>query len=285
MKNKEIFPFSNYNVNDDFVKKEFRDPLKIKRVEHIFNNYIFKCKKFYDYHSKRFELSNSIKFYVEYSMNGRKESGEIYPQMLYNFGCLLFNDNINIITFKCKLFGELKEKFKNLSDEFFLKIKFSKDHFNNIISNIWKVNNKGYLVGKLDPLRGKFEADHFRNWLQIEQRMILSLIKMKFFIYQGKKRKRKRRNDEEEDLREKKKRKTDIPCEINNFDKIKKEHTLQVEEIRKVNFKNNSDLLMSLARISFKSQENTQKRINGLTKNSNKCISNLPYFDQIINPK
>ena len=141
------------------------------------------------------------------------------------------------------------------------------------------------MVGKLDPLRGKFDTDHFKNWLQIEQRMILRLKKMKFFIFEEEKknkRKKRVRDNDEEDLRKKKKRKIHS-CEINHVDKIKKNHTLQVEKIRKENFNNDSDLLMSFARISFKFQEDTQKRINGLTKNNSTL--DLPYFNQIINLK
>ncbi len=125
----------------------------------------------------------------------------------------LMNSTINI---KCEFKGEFRRKMRpimNLLDcksELTLDIRFSKELFSKtLVSNIWSVDknikleedeyylhlyhsidnelifqlssNKGYLVGELNPLKGKYEANFIKNFLQIREGKVNKLKKLVYY--------------------------------------------------------------------------------------------------------
>lgn len=194
------------NPNENIKKKI----LFQNRVRHLFNNCLINTERtnFGDYYRNKFEVSNNVKFFIRYiNKNNKIEEDYIYPNTLHTFGFMLFEEGyLNVLGFSVKIKG-----FKRLSkdESLLLNIKFSKNHFgNNLISPIWNIpNNKtlndytyylqfyqtfdnelvyqmssksGHLVGKLDPLKRKFDSNHFKNFLQIEEELIIKLKKMSF---------------------------------------------------------------------------------------------------------
>lgn len=165
--------------------------------------------------STRFCDSRNVRYSIEYATFGETISNYITPQYFHSVGKFSFgSSSSNTITLGCEFFGKFEYQMRDTLDlldeskKLLLDIRFNKNHFNTLIPKIWKItprdignceysihlyqdidNNlyfqltskNGHLVGVLNPLKGKCEANFFKNRLQVSYEEIKRINKLQFF--------------------------------------------------------------------------------------------------------
>jgi len=162
---------------------------------------------------RKFHNSRYMQYLIEFEVEGTKYSKCITPQNLHMVGKFTLCDS-NYICIKCEFYGKYKQKMKNAIklnnniNQFNLEIRFGKKHFNDYIPHIWDIkkrlnaheyhlvvyqdidnnlifqmsnSNNKHIVGCLNPIKGKWAANFFKNILQIDINLVNKLNKMVFY--------------------------------------------------------------------------------------------------------